>query len=84
MILQGPFKLTEAKCICDESKYFRNEDRLHPSCGSCGGNPNEMIRHRCLVPRIYLGGHDDPLEFIPLNGSDDERSGEQVVSWIIS
>ena len=59
MLLQGPFKLAEAKCIGAKDAIGKNEDRLHPSCDPCGGNPNETSRRRCLVPRRSLGGHDE-------------------------
>ena len=59
MLLQGPFKLTEAKCIGAKAAVGKNEDRMNPSSDPCGGNPNEMTRHIWLILRISLGGHDD-------------------------
>ena len=65
MLLQGPFKLAEAKCIDAKDVIGRNEDRMYPSCNPCGGNPNETGRHIWLVPRRSIGGHDErpkPIE----------------------
>ena len=49
MVVQGSFKLTETKYIGDKGMVSRNENRMHPSCDSCGMNPDETSRDRFHV-----------------------------------
>ena len=66
MLLQGSFKLTETKYIGDKGMVSRNENRMHPSCDSCGMNPDETSRDRFLVPKRSFGGYYDRPKLIGL------------------
>ena len=73
MILQRAFKLTEAKSIGAKAEFGRFEDRLHPSCDTFWGNPNENIRRRWLVLRRSIRGHGDRPKLVGLY--PDKRFG---------
>ena len=66
MILQGLFKLTEAKCIVSKDTIGRYEYRIHDSCDTWSGSPNETSRHKWFVPSRYLGGNDEQKKPIVL------------------
>ena len=71
MLLQGTFKLMEAKFIHAKATVGINEDRLHPSCDPCSSKRNETIRNIWLFTRRSLVENDDQKK--PTLLSSDKR-----------
>ena len=69
MLLQGSFKLMEAKCNVAKAAFVIDEGKLHPSCDTLDGYPNEASRHRWLVQRRSFGGHYDRPKYNGLNSA---------------